>query len=212
MSRKQSAVQSRFTATAFGLLWIALIIQIAWTILQASRPIGSLTRPLIFTGGLLLVAMTWGRIRWIALLGRLIVGGAFLSALLPRFSNFEGFVRYTERVNSFLPHQVIPTLAVLATVVECVLSVAMLLGIKTRWAAGGSALLLCLFATAMTISGLSQAEWAVYVLSAGAFALATSDASLLSVDSFIASRSRFRALSPPDRIPHASQPRIEQRP
>ena len=213
MSWKQSADQSRLTAAAFGLLWIALVIQIGWTILNLSRPISSLTRPLIFTAGLLLVATTGGRIRWIALLGRLVVGGAFLSAILPRFSDFRGFVALTGRVNSFLPHQVIPTLAVLATVAECVLCVAMLLGIKTRWASGGSAVLLCLFATAMTISGLSQADWAVYVLSAGAFALATTDASLLSVDSFMASTSRFRGINTSlssvittDRIPHASQP------
>jgi uncharacterized membrane protein YphA (DoxX/SURF4 family) len=181
-------------ATAFALLWIALVIQIAWTIRNASLPISSLLRPLIFTGGFLVVAMTWGRIRWITLLGRLVVGGAFLSAILPRFSNFQGFVRYTARVNSFLPHEVIPTLAVLATVFECVLCVAMLLGIKTRWASAGSAVLLCLFATAMTMSGLSQAEWAVYVLAAGAFALATTDASLLSVDSVMASTSFDRPM------------------
>lgn len=200
MSGKQSADQSRLTAAALGLLWIALVIQIGWMILNLSRPISSLTRPLIFTAGLLLVATTGGRIRWIALLGRLVVGGAFLSAILPRFSNFRGFVALTGRVNSFLPQQVIPTLAVLATVAECVLCVAMLLGIKTRWASGASAVLLCLFATAMTISGLSQAEWAVYVLSAGAFALATRDASLLSVDSFVASTSRFRVRNSLDSI------------
>ena len=41
--------------------------------------------------------------------------------------------------------------------------------------------------TLNAISGLSQAGWAVYVLSAGALVLATTDASLLSVDSLIAS-------------------------
>ena len=45
----------------------------------------------------------------------------------------------------------------------------------------------------MTISGLSQAEWAVYVLSAGALALSTTDASLLSVDSVIASARGLKA-------------------
>jgi putative oxidoreductase len=173
---------------AFRLLWVALIIQIGWTIFYASWTIGALTRPLIFTCGFLLVALTRGRIRWIALLGRLIVAGAFLTALMSRAGNWDGFVRYTARVNSFLPHEVIPTVAVLATVIECALCTAMLFGIKTRWATRGSAALLFLFATAMTISGLSQAEWAVYVLSAGALALATTDASLLSVDSVIAPR------------------------
>jgi putative oxidoreductase len=187
-ARKPPGDRVRLAAVAFGLLWIALVAQIAWTVQHVSPPPrGGLTRPLIFTGGFLLVAVTWGRVRWIALLGRLVVGGAFLSALLDRFSDFAGFVRLTGLVNSFLPRPVIPTVAVLATVIECVLCVTILLGIKTRWAARGSAVLLFLFATAMTISGLSQATWAVYVLSAGAFALATSDASLLSVDSFVAS-------------------------
>ena len=172
---------------AFALLWVALIIQTGWTIFYASWTIGALTRPLIFTCGFLLVALTRGRIRWIALLVRLIVAGAFLTALMSRAGNWYGFVRYTARVNSFLPQEVIPTVAVLATVIECVLCTSMLFGIKTPWAARGSAALLFLFATAMTISGLSQAEWAVYVLSAGALALSTTDAALLSVDSVIAS-------------------------
>jgi hypothetical protein len=42
----------------------------------------------------------------------------------------------------------------------------------------------------MTTSGLSQASWAVYVLSAGALVLATTDASFLSVDGHVASRRR----------------------
>src|SRR5262245_2146767 len=187
MSWKPPVEQSRLTAAAFGLLWVALIVQIGWTILHISGPIGPLIRPLIFTFGFLLVALTWGRNRWIALLGRLVIGGAFLQVVLDTPGDWGRFVRYTGRVNSFLPQEVIPTVAVLATVVECVLCAAILFGIKTRWAAAGSAVLLFLFATAMTISGLSQAGWAVYVLSAGALTLATTDASLLSVDSLIAS-------------------------
>jgi len=165
-----------------ALLWIALVVQIGWTVQHVSLPASRLQRPVIFTAAMLILAITRGRVGWSALLARLVVGSAFLMALLDRFSDFAGFVRYTGRVNSFLPPEVIPAVAVLATVCECALCVTMLLGIKTRWAAGGSAVLLCLFATAMTISGLSQASWAVYVLSAGALALATTDASLLSVD------------------------------
>ena len=42
-----------------------------------------------------------------------------------------------------------------------------------------------MFATSMVISGLSQFDWAVYVLAAGAFILATVDATLLSIDSIV---------------------------
>jgi uncharacterized membrane protein YphA (DoxX/SURF4 family) len=167
-------------------LWVALIAEAVWIVLNVSRPIGGLTRPLLFTCGFLLVAVGRGKAGWIGLLGRLVIAGAFLSALPGRFSNWPGFVRYAGRVNSFLPQEIIPPVAAVATALECVLCAAILLGFKTRWAAAGSSALLFLFATAMTVSGLSQAEWAVYVLSAGAFALATIDASFLSVDRLLA--------------------------
>jgi uncharacterized membrane protein YphA (DoxX/SURF4 family) len=179
--------RSFLRSAAFGLLWVALIAEAVWIVLNVSRPIGELARPLIFTGGFLLVAAGRGTTGWIGLLGRLVVAGAFLSALPGRFSNWPGFVRFAGNVNSFLPQEVVPAVAVVATVMECVLCAAILLGIKTRWSAVGSGVLLFFFATAMAISGLSQAEWAVYVLSAGAFALATIDASFLSVDRLLAS-------------------------
>jgi hypothetical protein len=62
------------------------------------------------------LAITWGRIRSFALLGRLTVGGALLKALLERVDNYPRCVQYTPRVNAFLPQQRIPTVAALATV------------------------------------------------------------------------------------------------
>ena len=61
----------------------------------------------------------------------------------------------------------------------------MLFGFKTRWASAGSAILLFMFATSMVLYGLSQFTWAVYVLAAGAFFLATVNATLLSIDSIM---------------------------
>jgi hypothetical protein len=61
----------------------------------------------------------------------------------------------------------------------------MFFGFKTRWASAGSAILLFMFASSMVISGLSQFDWAVYVLAAGAFTLASVDATLLSIDSIV---------------------------
>ena len=93
-----------------------------------------------------------------------------------RFDDFGRFINYAGQVNSFLPSAVIPSLAVVATVLEVVFCAALIIGAGTRWAALASAILLCLFATAMTLSGLDQFEWAVYVLSAGAWVAAASDA------------------------------------
>lgn len=181
---------------AFGLLWVAILFQLRWTIVNSSRPFDRLALSLVFTGGMLPFALTWGRFRLGALLARLVVGGAFLKALVERVGDYGGFVRYAARVNSFLPSEVIPTIAAAATVCECVLCLGMLFGIRTRWVAGGSAVLLCLFATAMTISGLSQASWAVWVLSAGAFALATTDGALLSIDNLMAANKGLRTAKP----------------
>lgn len=82
-----------------------------------------------------------------------------------------------------MPAASVAPLAVAATICEVTLCLAMLVGFKTRLASAASALLLLMFATSMVISGLNQSEWAVYVLAAGAFVLATADATLFGVDS-----------------------------
>lgn len=76
---------------------------------------------------------------------------------------------------SLLPRGVIPAVAVVATILESAFGLAMLLGISIPNAAIGSAALLFLFATAMTISGLSQFAYSVYLMSAGALFLAAID-------------------------------------
>jgi uncharacterized membrane protein YphA (DoxX/SURF4 family) len=91
-----------------------------------------------------------------------------------------------------MPDASIPLLAVAATICEVSLCAAMFVGFKTRWASAASAVLLLMFATSMVVSGLSQFEWAVYVLSAGAFVLATADATLFSVDAILATKETAR--------------------
>lgn len=189
---------------AFILLWAALIAQIVWILIQHFRSnaaFGEMWYPLTALAGCLLLAITYGRARWTATLLRLIISLAFLEAVSDRFGllgrpgtpgvawgDFAHFVTYTGRVNLFLPHAMIFTVAVLATIFEITLGITMLLGIRIRIAALGSALLLFLFATAMTISGLSQFSYGVYLMCAGALALATTDASLLSVDALTSLR------------------------
>jgi uncharacterized membrane protein YphA (DoxX/SURF4 family) len=172
-------------------LTAALTAQIFWTVWQL-RTVGFasdvLWRPLAFTTVFLLVAVTRGRVRFINALGRVTIASAFLLALWNRFDDFSRFIRYAGRVLSFMPSNAVPLLAVIATVCEVGLCVAMFFGLKTRWASAGSAILLFMFATSMVISGLSQFDWAVYVLAAGAVTLATVDATLLSIDSIVLSK------------------------
>jgi uncharacterized membrane protein YphA (DoxX/SURF4 family) len=169
----------------------ALAAQIVWTVWQVTTfgfAFGVLWRPLAFTTVFLLVAVTRGAVRFINGLGRVTIASAFLLALWNRFDDFSRFIRYAGRVLSFMPSNAVPLLAVIATVCEVGLCVAMFFGLKTRWASAGSAILLFMFATSMVISGLSQFDWAVYVLAAGAVTLATVDATLLSIDSIVLSK------------------------
>ena len=188
---------ARSRSWSLGALAVAVAAQLVWFALILREDDGpDLVRPTIFTAVMALLVLTRGRTPLVVALARIVIGGAFLNALWNRFDDFSGFVAYTGQVNAFLPTEVIPFLAIAATVLECVFAAAMLLGIATRWAAAGSAVLLFLFASAMVASGLDQFEWAVYVLAAGAWVVAASGARLLTVDGLLASwvlRRRTRA-------------------
>jgi uncharacterized membrane protein YphA (DoxX/SURF4 family) len=117
------------------------------------------------------------------LYARIALGAAFLSAVADRFGlwgkyggwgNFATFTHYTAQVNSFMPAFLIPFLAWTATLAELLLGIALVLGIWTRWAALGSALLLVCFGMAMAISfGIkSPLDYSVFSASAGALLLA----------------------------------------
>ena len=172
-----------------------LAAQGAWTVWRIATTgfsFDDLWRPLTFSTAFLLVAATRGEIRIINTIGRVTIAIAFLLALWSRLLNFSGFVRYAESVLSFMPTSTVPLLAVAATICEVSLCAAMFIGLKTRWASAASAILLLMFATSMVASGLSQFEWAVYVLAAGAFVLATADATLFGVDAILFSKERQR--------------------
>jgi putative oxidoreductase len=102
---------------------------------------------------------------WIQLFGRLAIGTILLSAVSDRFGlwgahgtanvawgDFSHFTMYTAQVNAFLPSAFAPALAVLSTIAEASLGIALIIGIWTRGAAIGAALLFALFGIAMTIS------------------------------------------------------------
>ena len=117
------------------------------------------------------------------LYARVALGTAFLSAVASRFGLWHGtlgldsfatFTRYTAEVNSFMPAASIPYLAWAATVAESTLGISLIAGIRLRWTALGSALLMAVFGTAMALSlGLkSPLDYSVFSASAGALLLA----------------------------------------
>lgn len=114
---------------------------------------------------------------------RVAIGAAFLSGIMSRFGlwgkdigygNFANFVHYTAQVNSFMPAFTIPFLAWSATAAELFLGIALVFGVKLRWSATASAVLLAIFGTAMAISfGIkSPLDYSVFSASAGALLLA----------------------------------------
>jgi putative oxidoreductase len=186
---------------AFGALWLVLVAQVLWTAfyIAHTRPaFADIYYPVVFVPAATVLAVTRGRVHWWATIPRLLIAIGFLENVADRlgflgppgaagvsWGDFQHFIAYTAQVNAFAPAAVIPTLAVLATIGESTCGLTMLLGIRIPLAATGSALLFFVFATAMVLSGLSQFQYNVYLMSATAWALATIDASALSIDSFL---------------------------
>jgi putative oxidoreductase len=129
--------------------------------------------------------MNGSHVKRLALLyARAALGIGFLSGVADRFGlwrgrnvgygNFDGFLHYTAKVNSFMPASSIPFLAWTATGAELILGVLLLLGLWPRWTGVASALLLILFGTAMAISfgAKSPLDYSVFSASAAAVMLA----------------------------------------
>jgi putative oxidoreductase len=119
---------------------------------------------------------------------RLATAANFLSPVADRFGlwgkagdlgvvwgNWENFVVYAGKVNSFASTTFVPVLSIAATVLEIVLPIMLIIGFRTRIAAAGSALLTLSFALAMMYSFGIKAplDYAVFVDFTSALLLAT---------------------------------------
>lgn len=119
---------------------------------------------------------------------RVVLGAGFLSAVADRFGlwgapgkpgvawgDFQHFTQYAGMVNSFLPARVIPAVAWAATVGETTFGLGLVLGIYKRVVTLGSAVLLLMFALAMSISfGIKvPLDYSVFSASGAAFLLFT---------------------------------------
>ena len=200
VDRLENAI-ARTKRAAFVAMWVLIAVQVIWTIYFCvrTRPaFSNIYYPVIFTPFAVALALTKGRVRWVATSVRLIIGLAFFENVIDRlgfigppgapgvsWGDFAHFVAYTAQVNAFAPAEIIPTLAVLATIAEGAFALTMLLGIRVRLAAAGSALLFFVFASAMVMSGLSEMQYGVYLMAATSWALATVNASALSVDALL---------------------------
>jgi len=128
---------------------------------------------------------------------RFVIAMDFLSAVADRFGwwsqensvwgNWNSFLEYTQSINPWLPGVAIPWVGVLATVVEIILALFLLIGFKTESAARLSGWLLLIFALAMSFStGIKSAlDFSVFSASTAAFALGTFKEKYLEIDTFL---------------------------
>ncbi len=131
---------------------------------------------------------------------RLALGLSFLSAVADRFGwwgafghpnvawgSFSRFVAYTAKLNWFLPHAMIPALAVFSTCVELLLGLLLVVGWQTRIAAACSGIVLTAFGLAMTAAlGLeAPLSFSVFSAAGGSLLLATCSSFPYSVDELL---------------------------
>lgn len=136
---------------------------------------------------------------------RFALAAAFFSAVADRFGlwgrpgtpgvawgNFANFEAYTAILNWFLPHSWIPALAWFDTALEVLFGLLLILGLATRLTSFLSAILLLLFALALTFStGFESAlSYSVFTASAGAFLLALNSPYCCSLDNLVAATTR----------------------
>ncbi len=135
--------------------------------------------------------------KYIKVFLRISIAIGFLSAVADRFGlyakevsawgNWTAFVDYTQQMNPWFPETIIPGLAILATTLEIVLSINLLFGFKTEITAKLSGVLLLIFGLSMTLAfGIKPAlDYAVFSLSAAAFALSTMQHKYFEIDGLI---------------------------
>jgi len=136
---------------------------------------------------------------------RIAVSLCFLSAVADRFGmwgaageaginwgNWDNFVSYSNSVNSFMPDSIGNILAVIATSLEIILPLLLLVGYKIRLTALAAGTLLLLFAIAMTISfGIKPSlDYSVWTGAAGCFLLSAIPSYKYSIDSFIVQKTK----------------------
>lgn len=127
---------------------------------------------------------------------RIAISVTMLSAVADRFGfwgdnsswgNWKNFEVYTQKLTYFLPEILSIFSAYIATFLEILFPVMLILGYKTRIASYGSGILLLVFAVSMAVALGAKAplDYSVWIGSAGAFLLAVQQEYPYSIDSML---------------------------
>lgn len=138
--------------------------------------------------------------KYVQLFSRLAISSAFLSAVADRiglwgpfgskyasWGNWENFLFYSNQLNFFVPDLLKEPLAILATLLEVVFAVLLLIGYKTKTTAKLSGVLLILFAMTMTMAfGIkSTFTYSVWIGAGACFLLANMETYYCSLDNYL---------------------------
>ena len=126
----------------------------------------------------------------------------FLSAVADRlgmwptetstWGNWEGFLQYTQLINPWFPEAIVPAIGTIATIVEIIFALFLIVGFNTELFAKLSGMLLLIFALSMTFStGIKGAfDYSVFTAAAAAFALSTYKEKYMELDSLLKNKKR----------------------
>ena len=106
------------------------------------------------------------------------------------WGNWENFRAYTGQILPFLGEASLNLAAVLATIMECILAVCLLIGFKTKLAGLGTAILTAIFGISMFIflGRLAPFAYPVFVFTAAGALLWTKEDFKWSLDNYFKSR------------------------
>jgi len=128
---------------------------------------------------------------------RFAVAGGFLSAVFDRlgywnesisvWGNWSNFLDFTHLINPWFPESFIPAVGLIATVLEVVFALLLIIGFKTELIAKLSGFLLLSFALAMTFSlGIKSAfDYSVFATAGAAFAIGFIKDKFVEIDQLI---------------------------
>ena len=131
---------------------------------------------------------------------RLTVAASMLSSVADRFGiwakelcmwgDMDKFVAYTQSLIPYIPADAVPVLAWTATVLEVLLPLCLLVGLKLKWTASLSGLMILVFAIAMATSVGIKAplNYSAFTASAAAFGILACGKGIWEVDNLMGNR------------------------
>ena len=131
---------------------------------------------------------------------RLTVAASMLSSVADRFGiwakelcmwgDMDKFVAYTQSLIPYIPVNAVPVLAWTATVLEVLLPLCLLVGLKLKWTASLSGLMILVFAIAMATSVGIKAplNYSAFTASAAAFGILACGKGIWEVDNLMGNR------------------------